>query len=114
VPAPPRRAEKSEPAVAGSKAEPAAATVKTEPPAASAANTIPSVSAAAAQARPAPKTPVSATASDWAQKAADARPPAEKTATKNGKPSAKVDDPFADLDSLETEMARLLGREKPD
>jgi len=26
--------------------------------------------------------------------------------------TAKVEDPFADLDSLETEMARLLGREK--
>jgi hypothetical protein len=70
--------------------------------------------AAAAQARPAPKPPVSATPSDWAQKVADARPPADKTAAKNGKPPAKVDDPFADLDSLETEMARLLGREKPD
>jgi hypothetical protein len=79
--------------------------VKTEPPAASPAN------AAAAQARPAPKTP----APDWAQKAAEARPaPADKTVVKNGKPPAKVDDPFGDLDSLETEMARLLGREKPD
>ena len=28
------------------------------------------------------------------------------------KAPAKVDDPFADLDSLEAEMARLLGREK--
>jgi flagellar protein FliO/FliZ len=84
--------------------------VKTEPPAASAANTIPPANPALAQARPAPKTP----ASDWAQKAADAHPPADKTAAKNGKPSAKTDDPFADLDSLEAEMARLLGREKPD
>jgi hypothetical protein len=106
--------EKAEPAVAGPKAEPAAATVKTDPPAASAGNTAPLASAAPAQARPAPKTPVSATPSDWAQKAADARPPADKAAVKNGKPPAKVDDPFADLDSLETEMARLLGREKPD
>jgi hypothetical protein len=71
-------------------------------------------SAAAAQARPAPKTPVPATPADWAQKAAEARPPADKSAAKNGKPSAKVDDPFADLDSLEAEMARLLGREKSD
>jgi hypothetical protein len=86
--------------------------VKTEPPAASAANAIPPGNAALAQARPAPKTPVSAT--DWAQKAADARPPADKTAAKSGKPSAKADDPFADLDSLEAEMARLLGREKSD
>jgi hypothetical protein len=88
--------------------------MKTEPPATSAANTSPSANAAAAQARPAAKTPVSATPSDWAQKAADARPPADRTAAKNGKPPVKVDDPFADLDSLETEMARLLGREKPD
>jgi hypothetical protein len=67
-----------------------------------------------AQARPAPKTPASGAASDWARKAADARPPADKTnAAPTGKPP-KVDDPFADLDSLETEMARLLGREKPD
>ena len=35
-------------------------------------------------------------------------------AAPNGKPSPKVDDPFADLDSLEAEMARLLGREKSD
>jgi flagellar protein FliO/FliZ len=109
APAPLRRAEKAEPAVAGPRAEPAAATVKTEPPAASVGTTAPLASAALAQARPAPKT-----ASDWAQRAADARPPADKTAAKNGKPLAKVDDPFADLDSLETEMARLLGREKSD
>jgi hypothetical protein len=32
----------------------------------------------------------------------------------SAKPPVKVDDPFADLDSLETEMARLLGREKSD
>ena len=114
APVPPRRAEKSEPVVAGSKAEQAVAAVKTEPPTASAGTAAPLASAAAAQTRPAPKTPVSATPSDWAQIAADARPPADKTAAKNGKPPAKVEDPFADLDSLETEMARLLGREKPD
>ena len=114
APAPQRRAEKAEPAAAGSKTEPAAPTVKTEPPAASVGSAAPSASAAAAQARPAPKARVPATPSDWAQKAADARPPADKTAAKDGKPSAKVDDPFADLDSLETEMARLLGREKSD
>jgi len=33
---------------------------------------------------------------------------------KSDKPPGKVDDPFDDLDSLETEMARLLGREKFD
>jgi hypothetical protein len=71
-------------------------------------------SAASAQARPAPKTTVSTTASDWARKAAEARPPADKTASRSGKPPTKADDPFADLDSLETEMARLLGREKSD
>jgi hypothetical protein len=90
--------------------------VKTEPPATSAANAVPPANPTPAQARPAPKTPAPApaTPSDWAQKVADVRPPADKTAAKNGKPPAKVDDPFADLDSLETEMARLLGREKPD
>jgi hypothetical protein len=77
--------------------------------------TVPPASAALAQARPAPKTPPSAPASDGAQKPADARPQADKTdAAPNGKPSPKVDDPFADLDSLEAEMARLLGREKSD
>jgi hypothetical protein len=86
--------------------------VKTDPPAASASNAVPPANPASVQARPAPKTP--APASDWAQKAADVRPPADKTAAKNGKPPAKVDDPFGDLDSLETEMARLLGREKSD
>jgi hypothetical protein len=67
-----------------------------------------------AQARPSPKTPASGAASDWARKAADARPIADKT---NGAPVGKppkVDDPFADLDTLEAEMARLLGREKSD
>jgi len=66
------------------------------------------------QAQPAPKTPASAPASDWARKAAEARPPGDKP---NAAPSAKppkVDDPFADLDTLEAEMARLLGREKSD
>jgi hypothetical protein len=54
-------------------------------------------------------------ASDWARKSADASPPGDKTnAAPSGKPSPKVDDPFADLDSLESEMARLLGREKSD
>jgi hypothetical protein len=58
------------------------------------------------------KTP--APASDWARKAADTRPTGDKTnAAPSGKPP-KVDDPFADLDSLESEMARLLGREKSD
>jgi hypothetical protein len=46
---------------------------------------------------------------------ADTRAPADRTtAMSSAKPPVKVDDPFADLDSLETEMARLLGREKSD
>ena len=88
---------------------------KPEPPAAPQVTTAPSASAALAQARPAPKTATLTPAPDWARKSADARPPVEKTnAAPSGKPSPKVDDPFADLDSLESEMARLLGREKPD
>jgi hypothetical protein len=94
--------------------------VKTEPPtpAPGAPTVLPTVlpaSAALAQTRPAPKAPPSAPASDGAQKPDDARPPGDKTnAAPSGKPSPKVDDPFADLDSLEAEMARLLGREKSD
>jgi hypothetical protein len=50
-----------------------------------------------------------------AQKTTDARPTADKTnVALSDKPAAKADDPFADLDSLEAEMARLLGREKSD
>jgi hypothetical protein len=45
----------------------------------------------------------------------DTRAPADKmTSTPSAKPPPKADDPFADLDSLEAEMARLLGREKSD
>ena len=43
-----------------------------------------------------------------------ARQADKANAAPSGKPSLKVDDPFADLDSLEAEMARLLGREKSD
>jgi hypothetical protein len=88
---------------------------KTEAPAAPTVTTVPPPGAAPAQARPAPKTVPSAPASDWARKSADARPPGDTTnASPSGKPSPKIDDPFADLDSLESEMARLLGREKSD
>jgi hypothetical protein len=88
---------------------------KTEAPAAPTVTSVPAASAGLAQARPAPKTAPSAPASDWARKPADARPPVEKTnAAPSSKPSPNVDDPFADLDSLEAEMARLLGREKSD
>jgi hypothetical protein len=90
--------------------------VKTEPPSAPTVTNVPPASAAfLAQARPALKTPPAAPASEGPQKLADSRSPADKTnATPGGKAPPKVDDPFADLDSLEAEMARLLGREKPD
>jgi flagellar protein FliO/FliZ len=115
APAPPRRPEKAEPAVAGSKAESIAPMAKTEAPAAPTVTTVPPANAGLAQARPAPKTVPLTPASDWARKSADASPPGDKTnAAPSGKPSPKVDDPFADLDSLESEMARLLGREKSD
>jgi hypothetical protein len=89
--------------------------VKTEPPAAPTVTNVPPASAALlAQARPAPPPPA-APASEGLQKLADSRPPVDKTnAAPSGKAPPKVDDPFADLDSLEAEMARLLGREKPD
>jgi flagellar protein FliO/FliZ len=94
----PQRPEKPEPAVAAVEARGA-------PPAAGAAPASP----AFAQARPAAKTP----SPEGAQKFGDGRAPADKPGAASGvKPPAKVDDPFADLDSLETEMARLLGREK--
>jgi hypothetical protein len=85
-----------------------------EPPAASTATAGASASATSPLARPAPKTPPPGPVSDGGQKAPDTRLAGDKTAQKNGKPSPKVDDPFADLDSLEAEMARLLGREKSD
>ena len=88
---------------------------KTEAPAAPTVTTVPPANAGLAQARPAPKTVPTAPASDWVRKPAEARPAVDKTnGAPNGKPSPKVDDPFADLDSLEAEMARLLGREKSD
>jgi hypothetical protein len=105
APPQPRRPERAEAAVGGSKAE-----VRTEPPAP--ATGTPSV--ALAQARPAPRTPASAPAFDGAQKPVDTRSSGDKTnAAASGKAPPKVDDPFADLDSLEAEMARLLGRESP-
>jgi hypothetical protein len=73
------------------------------------ATTVAAASAAAPQARPAAK----ALSPEGGQKFGEARPVAEKSgATPSVKAPAKVDDPFADLDSLEAEMARLLGREK--
>jgi len=68
-----------------------------------------------ANARPAQTTTPAAQGSNGAQKLPDPRALAEKaSATSAEKPPSKVDDPFADLDSLEAEMARLLGREKLD
>ena len=46
-------------------------------------------------------------------RATPARPRRKPNANSSVKPPPKVDDPFADLESLEAEMARLLGREKP-
>jgi flagellar protein FliO/FliZ len=115
APGPSRRPERAEPAVVGSKAEPSAAKVRTEPVGAGTGTTVPPASAALAQARLTPRTPSPASSFDSAQKTVDARPLAEKTnAASIGKPTPKADDPFADLDSLEAEMARLLGREKSD
>ena len=48
-----------------------------------------------------------------AQQGADAGPPPQKPNASSSVKPPKVDDPFADLESLEAEMARLLGREKP-
>ena len=111
--APARRSEKPEPAIAASKVEPPpVATAKAEAPAGPTV-TVAAARAAPAQARVAVKAAPAAPASDGAQKPPDARLRADKT---NAAPSEplKVDDPFADLDSLESEMARLLGREKSD
>ncbi len=100
TPAPPR-SERAESAAAGAAVEP-----RSMPPP---ATTVAAASAAALQARPAAK----ALSSEGGQKFGEARPVAEKLgATPSVKAPAKVDDPFADLDSLEAEMARLLGREK--
>ena len=98
------------------KTGPAVATPKTAPPTAPTVTNAPSASAPSPPARSTPKAPSSAPASDGAPKfLAPARPPAEKAnGESNAKPAPKVDDPFADIDSLEEEMARLLGREKPD
>ncbi len=109
-------AGKSEQAVTAAKAEPVVAPAKTAPPAAPTVTNVPPASAASAPARPTPKAPPSAPASDGAPKfLPPARPPADKAnAEPNAKPAPKADDPFADIDSLEAEMARLLGRDKPN
>ena len=100
APAPPQPG-KAEPAAAGAVKDPRA-----RPPAATiAAATVP----ASAPARPAVKTPLA----DGAQKLGEVRAFGDKpNGASTVSATAKTDDPFADLDSLETEMARLLGREK--
>jgi hypothetical protein len=94
------RVEKAEPALPSVAAE-----ARARPPAA----TVAAAGTVSAPARPATKTP----SPEGAQKLREARPFGDKpNAASSVKPPAKVDDPFADLDSLEAEMARLLGREK--
>jgi flagellar protein FliO/FliZ len=89
--------------------EPGAAAVAAEPRARPPAATVAAASPASAPARPAGKTPPF----EGGQKIGEVRPLGDKpNAASSVKPSTKVDDPFADLDSLEAEMARLLGREK--
>jgi hypothetical protein len=96
----PARPEKDEPGAAAMAAEPRA-----RPP----AGTVAAASPASAPARPTAKTP----SFEGGQKIVEVRPLGDKpNAASSVKPSTKVDDPFADLDSLEAEMARLLGREK--
>jgi flagellar protein FliO/FliZ len=108
----PSRSEKPEPAAV--KGEPGAGAAKTEPVTGPTV-TVPAASATLVQARPAPKAPPLFPPSDGPQKMVDTRAAADKTtAMPSAKPPVKVDDPFADLDSLEAEMARLLGREKSD
>ena len=100
-PARPERAPREE--------EPGAAAVAAEPRARPPAATVAAASPASAPARPAAKTP----SFEGGQKIGEVRPLGDKpNAASSVKPSTKVDDPFADLDSLEAEMARLLGREK--
>jgi flagellar protein FliO/FliZ len=105
---PSRRPGKPDAPVGGSKTDTTVTTVKAEPPG---APPVPPASAGPAQARLTPRAPSSAPVFDGAQRTVEARPPEDKA---NAKPPPKVDDPFADLDSLEAEMARLLGREKSD
>ncbi len=115
APAPSRRPDRAEPAVTGMKADPVVPAAKTEPPAAPVVTPAPPANTGLVQPRVASKTTSLAPASDWARKSPDVRPPIDKAnGAPGGKPSPKADDPFADLDSLEAEMARLLGREKSD
>jgi flagellar protein FliO/FliZ len=91
-------------------AEPAAAAVAVDSPGGPPkAPFLAAAGTASAPARPATKTP----SSEALQKFGEIRQLGEKPNAASGvKGSTKVEDPFADLDSLEAEMARLLGREK--
>jgi flagellar protein FliO/FliZ len=90
---------------AAASAAAAAMEPRARPPAANLA----AASPASPPARPAAKTP----SAEGAPKFGEVRPLGDKpNAASSVKTPAKVDDPFADLDSLEAEMARLLGREK--
>jgi hypothetical protein len=56
--------------------------------------------------------PPATPAADAAQPPGDRSPPQKGNLPQGVKAPQKVEDPFADLESLEAEMARLLGREK--
>jgi hypothetical protein len=89
----------------------AIAAAKTQPRATPSAASVPAPSAPS---QPVARTQQPLPASNGAQQVGDARPPPQKVnANSSVKPPPKVDDPFADLESLEAEMARLLGRDKP-
>jgi flagellar protein FliO/FliZ len=92
------------------------AAAKPETRAASATETIPEVlSEAPAQMPDAAKSEASepTPSREAMQPAGDISAPASKgDLTGNDQPPPKADDPLADLDSLEAEMARLLGRDK--
>jgi hypothetical protein len=88
-------------------AEPAAAAAVMEPRAKQAPPT------AGANPATAPARPAAKPTADGAQKFGEVRAFGDRpNGASTVKAPAKVDDPFADLDSLESEMARLLGREK--
>jgi hypothetical protein len=107
-PGAPPRSEKVDSAGAVRKAEPGPSPSAASAPAPSAPSAPPQPVARTQQQQP------PAPARNGAQQVGDARPSPQKgPANSSVKPPPKVDDPFADLESLEAEMARLLGREKP-
>jgi flagellar protein FliO/FliZ len=105
APAPPPRPERADSTVTAAKAEPRA----TSP-----ASPVPPAIAPPPKPPPVARTQPSAPAANGSQPPGDGRPPEQKaSAPLIVKAPTKADDPFADLESLEAEMARLLGREKP-